>query len=384
MSAGHRDGHSAHERTLVVYCAGARWDGVPGSDRRLVEHLRRHVDVLWVDPIRGWRPAAPEIRSPALRSLATGLWHLSPMSLPGVTRPLSRWVAQRRLRRQITEAIRAIGGGGAVAVVSNPLVLSRDLPVRHRVLWATDDFVAGSRLMGLSTRHIQRTWARNLADSDVVLAISPALRDAMVGTRAPVGLLPNGCSPERFWPRARPAPEVRLPHPVAGLIGQLSERLDWALLTALADAGVNLLLVGPRDRAVRSDMDALVSRPCVQWVGAQPYQRIPEFAAAMDVGLTPYTDTAFNRGSFPLKTLEYLSAGLPVVSTDLPYASWLDTESIEVATRDRFVAAVQARGHAPGDLASAAQRHEFALRHSWKARAAQLARVIEGLSLEDP
>ena len=46
----------------------------------------------------------------------------------------------------------------------------------------------------------------------------------------------------------------------------------------------------------------------------------------------PYRDTPFNRGSFPLKTLEYLAAGRAVVATDLPAIRWLNTDLISVAT----------------------------------------------------
>ena len=51
----------------------------------------------------------------------------------------------------------------------------------------------------------------------------------------------------------------------------------------------------------------------------------------MDVGLVPYGMSEFNRWSFPMKALEYLSAGLPVVSTSLPAMQWLDTPFIALA-----------------------------------------------------
>src|SRR5262249_60607279 len=66
-----------------------------------------------------------------------------------------------------------------------------------------------------------------------------------------------------------------------------------------------------------------ISRPNAHYAGRAPASEVPPYLAAMDVGLTPYADTQFNQASFPLKTLEYLSAGLPVVSTDLPGARWL-------------------------------------------------------------
>ena len=60
-----------------------------------------------------------------------------------------------------------------------------------------------------------------------------------------------------------------------------------------------------------------------QLVRAGPGGRSPPYLAAIDVGITPYQNSPFNYALFPIKTLEYLSAGLLVVSTDLPGSRWL-------------------------------------------------------------
>jgi teichuronic acid biosynthesis glycosyltransferase TuaH len=91
----------------------------------------------------------------------------------------------------------------------------------------------------------------------------------------------------------------------------------------------------------------------------------------------PYADTAFNRGSFPLKLLEYLGAGLPVVSTDLPATRWLDTPLIHTATnRTGFVAAVE-RVLGGADPGTPASRREFARRHGWESRARQVRTIVD-------
>jgi teichuronic acid biosynthesis glycosyltransferase TuaH len=97
----------------------------------------------------------------------------------------------------------------------------------------------------------------------------------------------------------------------------------------------------------------------------------------MGVGLTPYADTDFNRASFPLKTLEYLANGLPVVSTDLPAVRWLDTDLIEVGTGpEDFASKVREVLSRPFDEAERARRIAFARRHSWTARAEQLLAIL--------
>ena len=61
------------------------------------------------------------------------------------------------------------------------------------------------------------------------------------------------------------------------------------------------------------------------------FQELPSYLRVIDVGLTPYSQSDFNRASFPLKTLEYLAAGRPVVASDLPANRWLDTSHVSIA-----------------------------------------------------
>jgi glycosyltransferase involved in cell wall biosynthesis len=170
-----------------------------------------------------------------------------------------------------------------------------------------------------------------------------------------------------------PATDVTLPRPIAGVVGQINERLDMDLLDAIADTGQSLLLVGPRyeqAEETRVRVDALLRRPNVQWVGRQSFERVPGYLATIDVGLTPYAINSFNEASFPLKTLEYLAAGRPVVSVDLSSARWLDTALVSIAEgRHDFVVKVQKCLAEYRSDSLLAERRRFARQHSWDARA---------------
>ena len=128
---------------------------------------------------------------------------------------------------------------------------------------------------------------------------------------------------------------------------------------------------GSRERFQR-----LREHPRARWVDFVPFERLPSFLKRIDVGLTPYCDSAFNRASFPLKTLEYLAAGKPVVSTDLPAARSLDTELLTVAGRSEFGCVVKKVALESSSIDLAAKRIAFAEQHSWRARAASFAAAI--------
>jgi teichuronic acid biosynthesis glycosyltransferase TuaH len=184
--------------------------------------------------------------------------------------------------------------------------------------------------------------------------------------------------------RRGPAAGRRPPRTDGRVRRTLSERIDVALLDAVADRGHQLLLVG--DRQATCDprrLRSLLERPNVRWVGARPFAALPGYLRAMHVGLVPYADTAFNRASFPLKTLEYLAAGRSVVATDLPSLRWLGSEHVRVAdTPAQFADAVDAAIREPLSPAPVAARRAFARQHSWSRRGDRLA-VALGLPPAD-
>jgi len=392
----------------LVWIAPVPWDGIPGTDRAMATEMTRYTRVLWVDPpVSAVTPTRLRGETgggilPSLAPAGGGITRLTPVALPGLSRPGVRATTAPLLRTQIRWALRRLRIRPA-AVVAGYLedVLGRwDGAVD--VLYITDDHVAGAGLMGLSAGRLQAQERRAAARADVVAVVSPRLAGHWSALGADPVLIPNGCYPGQAG-GAAPAPAVTgLPRPVAGLVGQLTERIDVGLLEAVAGAGLSLLLVGPYDpRWEPERFAALIAQPNVHHTGRVPAQQVPSYLAAMDVGLTPYAGTAFNQASFPLKTLEYLGAGLPVVSTDLPGSRWLqeDLASSDPAAAGQlmalasggaeFAAAVRRLAGEPAAAAATGPRPEpgdstgraasaraFADRHSWPRRAEALAAAM--------
>jgi teichuronic acid biosynthesis glycosyltransferase TuaH len=226
--------------------------------------------------------------------------------------------------------------------------------------------------MGLSAGRLRAQERQAAARADVVAVVSPRLAEHWSALGADPVLIPNGCFPGDASNVAPPPAAIDLPRPVVGLVGQLTERINLRLLDAVAAAGLSLLLVGPYDtRWEPRRFATLIARPNVHYAGRVPAEEVPSYLAAMDVGLTPYADTPFNQASFPLKTLEYFSAGLPVVSTDLPGARWLRdglarsepaaaSQLIALASDEtEFVAAVLRLATEPGAAGAAVPAKEM-------------------------
>jgi teichuronic acid biosynthesis glycosyltransferase TuaH len=374
------------EKTVVVY-AGSSWDATnPMPERHIAERLTTYASVLWVDPAVSMLSArrrpelAESLRGPRLRIVRPGLARYTPVVQPGPRRPGASLVTEFLVKRGIRRALAQLGAQSVARVLASDLPLYERDRRERRVLYATDDFSAGAELMGLSLGQIRRNERRLARQSDLVIGISPVIVDQWAERGCKTLLVANGCDTEMCASSdVAPDPtDVRLPRPIAGFIGHLSQRIDLSLLEAVADRGHSVLLVGPRAATYEiSRIERLFARPNVQWVGPKPFEQLPSYLKVIDVGLTPYADSDFNRASMPLKTLEYLAAGKPSVVTDLPAARWLDTDLITLASGPaEFAAAVGAALAAPADAELTAARRAVAQRHSWEQRTADFAQAL--------
>jgi teichuronic acid biosynthesis glycosyltransferase TuaH len=404
-------------RPALVWMAAAPWHGIRGTDRNLATALSQHARVLWVDPpvsplmTAARRGTASRRLAPQLSVVDDRLTRLTPVALPGLTRPGVRTTTAPLLRGQLRWALRRLAIAPC-AVVATHLddVLGRWGSDVVSVLYGTDDYVAGAQLLGLSAGRLRKQERAALARADIVAAVSQQLADRWRDLGATPAVIPNGCTTANAAQRWELPRGVRdLPRPLVGLVGQLTERIDLALLESIADAGFSLLLVGPHDPHWEPRrFAALAARDSVYYAGLVPAGAVPSYLAAIDVGITPYADTAFNRASFPLKTLEYLAAGRPAVATDLPAARWLLGDQADArrtgparevlalaSDRTEFVAALRAlAGDQPGPGPSGPERNDrgraradqcrqFADQHSWSGRAAAFAALI-GLPAAGP
>jgi len=372
---------------LVVICSGTSWDGPKLSDRHLAERFTNFAPVLWVDPpislltpLRR-RELRSQLRGPKLQLIGDRLVRLTPVVTPGMSRPGLRGLAMWATRRSMARAVAKLGGSVHAVVVGSLDDLFGACGEERRLLWGTDDFAAAGELMGVSAKWLARRETAQLRRADTVCAVSRGLAAKWTATRGEVvTVIPNGCDTALFAGcDTDPMPsDVFLEGPIAVFVGHLSERIDLRCLEAVADGGTSLLLVGPRQSTFDLErVKALLARPNVQWVGPKPFLELGSYLRVASVGLTPYTDSAFNRSSFPLKTLEYLAAGRPVVSTDLPAARDLGTDLITIAPNpESFAIAVADLAARPGGADFVARAREFAAAHDWNARVEEISDLL--------
>ena len=138
-----------------------------------------------------------------------------------------------------------------------------------------------------------------------------------------------------------PADQRELPHPRVGFFGVIDERMDLPLLDRLCREcpDIHFVMVGP---VVKIAPSSLPCHPNLHWLGKRSYDALPSYLAHWDVAFMPFALNESTRFISPTKTLEYLAAGKPVVSTAIrdvvrPYG---EAGVVQIADESTFAAAI--------------------------------------------
>lgn len=217
--------------------------------------------------------------------------------------------------------------------------------------------------------------AQLLEYADVMFTGGPSLYRAKQSRHPNVHCFPSSVDADHFRlidPAGNAVEEAddqaEIPHPRLGFYGVIDERLDLEIVDCLAEAHPEwqIVLVGP---VVKIDPAILPRRSNIQYFGQRTYDELPRYLAGWDVCLLPFARNDATKFISPTKTLEYMAAELPIVSTPItdvaePYGAIVYLGG----TPDEFVRACKAA------MASSPQERA--------GRAAQMRRVLAGTSWE--
>jgi len=156
--------------------------------------------------------------------------------------------------------------------------------------------------------------------SDVVLCSSKALYEEKRRVNPNTFFVPNAAdlthSMKVLDPATITSRLINMPGPVIGYFGAIERRIDYNLLTDVAEMNrdKSFVFVGPvSDEFVP---DQFRSLPNVSFTGPVAYSEMPAVVKGFDVALIPFKKDDVSRTIFPLKLFEYLGAGKPVICTD--------------------------------------------------------------------
>ena len=308
------------------------WHEDPTSNHHVLRELARTRRVLWLNSIATRKPQLGSARDLGkirrkLGEFARGavrvendLWVATPLALPFPRSSAARAVNRQVLRGTIGALRMQLGIREFELWTFLPNVADYvgTLGEQLAVYYCVDEWSLFSYLDREQTASAEREL---LGKVDAVFAINDALAEAKRKVNPRTFVSPHGVDHALFARALDPATEVpadlaALPEPRLGFYGTIRDWVDLDLLAAVARARPqwSIALIGQQ----LGDVSAIAGLPNVHLLGQKRHDELPAYCKGMSVGLIPYRIDERMMYVNPLKLREYLSAGLPVVSTAVP------------------------------------------------------------------
>jgi glycosyltransferase involved in cell wall biosynthesis len=197
--------------------------------------------------------------------------------------------------------------------------------------------------------------------------------------------VPNAADTDLFVSVAKSNPAVppvleALPRPRIGFVGHIQYWIDFGLIQYLAQRRPewSFAMIGPIGPLAKTGPVKGLAN--VHFLGRQPQNEIPLFLNGIDVCLNPYFTGELANNCSPLKLYEYLAAGKPIVSSEMPEARKFEGMvsvggSYEEILKEceRIVAAL------PEPASVIEGRIALSQLHSWRKRFEAVNALVEGL-----
>ena len=381
-----------------IICFAKDWFEDPTSNHHVMKEVARHNRVLWLNSISTRAPNLASGRdlgkiARKVRQFLRGpqregenLWVFSPLVLPLPHSKAALAINQQVLRATIWALRKHLGMNEFQLWTFLPNVadyvgtLGESLVVYYVVdEWSLFSYLDRDRTVAAERRRGER--------ADVVFAVCDALRDDKRALNPNTHLATHGVDHALFARALDPALEVpadlaRLPKPVIGFYGTLQDWVDQDLIVFLAKRHPqwSIALVGQE----LVDCSRLRALPNVHLFGRRPHAELPAHCKGFDVGIIPYRIDERMKFVNPIKLREYLSAGLPVVSTAVPEAKRYEPLCTIASDPEAFERAVE-RALGEGDLARRKARSQAMQSETWPLKVAEvLRRVAETTNARGP
>jgi glycosyltransferase involved in cell wall biosynthesis len=248
------------------------------------------------------------------------MWVYTPIVLPLPHSPLATALNRAILRSTLKRLRRKLGMEEFQLWTFLPNVaeyvgtLGESLMVYYCVdEWSKFSYVDGPKIAAAEELLCQR--------ADVVFATAQSLVERRRALNRHTYLATHGVDHELFSraldeTTSIPPDLAALPQPVLGFYGTIQDWVDLDLIGALAGRHPewSFAMIGK----LCVDVSRLANYPNVHWLGRKPHPELPSYCKGFAAGLIPYILNERILHVNPIKLREYLSAGLPVVSTALP------------------------------------------------------------------
>lgn len=373
----------------IVFLSSDDW-GWKTSKYQLSTRFARKNRVLFVSSIgfraptasrsdisRIWHKLKAFAKGP--RKVADNIWVLTPIVVPFGQGQVVQWLNRAIFSIQYRIALKLLKLGSPHLFVFSqnwePYVKS--LPSSQLIYYCVDD---QSQFRGVNRSFFEEWDQRLTTSAKHVFCSAKTLYDKKRLLNFNTHYLPHGVNWKLFSsalgsaaPSKDPVME-RMSGPVLLFFGHISHDwldVDLVRFLAVSRPGWNIVLVG-RNAITNGEFSP---HPNIHLLGERDYEELPTLCRYASIGIIPFVTSELTAACNPLKLYEYLAAGLPVVSTDIPEVhAYADMIGIATSAKSFLALCDEALDIDRADYSPRAS--ELVRQHDWDDRVEQIYSVI--------
>jgi len=323
----------------VVLLSTAEWDNPFWTNKQhvAVQLAGAGYRVFYIDSLGLRRPSASkqDIKR-ILRRLfkffkgvhqsRKNIWVWSPFVVPLQGYSFFRWLNKFFLTLLLKYHLKKMGFKQTILWTYNPLTTQLlYINAFEKIIYHCVDEIKAQP--GMYTKLMDRAERELAKQSHLVFTTSPKLTQTRSKYNPNTYYFPNVADYDHFSVACNPDTVIpndllKISGPRIGFIGAISEyKLDFDLLRFVARSCPSwsiVLIGGIGEGDPWTDVSALQNIPNIHFLGQRPYAELPCYLKGIDVAILPNKLNEYTEAMFPMKFFEYLAAGKPVVTVDLP------------------------------------------------------------------
>lgn len=335
-----------------IVCFSHDWTGDPLSKTHLMRVLSRDNRILWINAIANRTPTASakdmsrvfkklKAFTEPVREVEPNIFVLNPLAIPAYGSGFIRSLNRSLLLSQVRRAMRKFGFENVLNFVFNPAagLLAGKIGEEKIIYYCVDEYTAFTGVApGL--KEIEEDLFKK---ADLVVVSAEKLYESKKDFNRNTHIIRHGTDWAHFRKAVDgnldiPSELSALPRPIIGFHGLLADWVDFELIRKTAEAFPegSVVLIGKVSVDAERKIGIVSDVPNIHLLGRKSYSDLPAYCRAFDVALNPFVINELTLAANPLKVREYLAAGVPVVSTDIPEVRML-ADCQAAATHEEFI-----------------------------------------------
>ena len=320
------------------------------------------------------------------KKIELNIWVMSPLVFPFNHR--NKWIKKFNkfmISRQIEKFIKVHKFFNPMIWTYHPHMLNAIENINDKntlIYHCVDDL---SAVPGVDKEFFTTEEKKLLQKADIVFVTSKSLEKKCSQLNKKTFYFPNVVDFDHFSDVSKgdniPEDLIKISEPRVVFLGALSEfKIDLKLLDNVIKEmpKYNFVFIGEEIEGQGNPILKKISKyQNSYFIGSKSYELLPKYLSHMQVGVLPVIKNSYTDSMAPMKFLEYIAAGLPVVVSEIEYLTSFDPNKniFRVNEYKEFVRGIK-EGVDCGPI-SISERIKIINGNTWRGRSNEMIKLIE-------